>query len=66
MNESQLNGIGEAHAEGRILWFYFEFTFYHRLFMFNAQGDCLAARLRFGNVASAEGEELPLPEIERQ
>ena len=32
-----------------------------------ARGDCLAAKLRPGNVHSAEGwEELLLPEIERQ
>jgi len=37
------------------------------LFLFNSQGDCLAAKLRSGNVPSAEGwEELLLPEIERQ
>ena len=35
--------------------------------MFNREGDCLAAKLRPGNVHSAEGwEELLLPEIERQ
>ena len=46
---------------------YFESTCYHPLLLFNAQGDCLAAKLRPGNVASAEGwEELLLPEIERQ
>jgi hypothetical protein len=46
---------------------YFESTCYHPLLLFNAQGDCLAAKLRPGNVASAEGwEELLLPEIDRQ
>jgi hypothetical protein len=40
---------------------------YHPLFLFNRQGDCLAAKLRPGNEHSAEGwEELLLPEIERQ
>jgi hypothetical protein len=35
--------------------------------LFNRAGDCLAAKLRPGNVHSAEGwEELLLPEIERQ
>jgi hypothetical protein len=37
------------------------------LLPFNRDGDCLAAKLRPGNVHSAEGwEELLLPEIERQ
>ena len=35
--------------------------------MFNGEGDCLAAKLRPGNVHSAEGwEEVLLPELERQ
>lgn len=35
--------------------------------VFNREGDCLAGKLRPGNVHSAEGwEELLLPEIERQ
>ena len=34
---------------------------------FNREGDCLAAKLRPGNVHSAEGwDELLLPEIDRQ
>jgi hypothetical protein len=46
---------------------YFESTCYHPLLLFNGEGDCLAAKLRPGNVHSAEGwEELLLPEIERQ
>ncbi len=46
---------------------YFESVCYHPLFLFTCQGDCLAAKLRPGNVHSAEGwEELLLPEIERQ
>ncbi len=46
---------------------YFGSVCYHPLFLFNTQGDCLAAKLRPGNVHSAEGwEELLLPEIERQ
>jgi hypothetical protein len=46
---------------------YYESTCYHPLLMFNGEGDCLAAKLRPGNVHSAEGwAELLLPEIERQ
>src|SRR6266478_7553794 len=46
---------------------HFESTCYHPLLMFNREGDCLAAKLRPGNVHSADGwEELLLPEIERQ
>jgi Transposase DDE domain group 1 len=46
---------------------HFESTCYHPLLLFNGEGDCLAAKLRPGNVHSAEGwEELLQPEIERQ
>ncbi|MCL6544990.1 MAG: IS1380 family transposase [Bryobacteraceae bacterium] len=46
---------------------HFETTCYHPLLLFNREGDCVAAKLRPGNVHSAEGwEELLLPEIERQ
>ena len=46
---------------------HFASTCYHPLLLFNREGDCLAAKLRPGNVHSAEGwEELLLPEIERQ
>ena len=46
---------------------HFESTCYHPLLLFNREGDCLAAKLRPGNVHSAdEWEELLLPEIERQ
>ena len=46
---------------------HFESSCYHPLLLFNRQGDCLAAKLRPGNVHSAEDwEELLLPEIERQ
>ena len=46
---------------------HFESTGYHPLLLFNREGDCLAAKLRPGNVHSAEGwDELLLPEIERQ
>ena len=46
---------------------HFESTCFHPLLLFNRDGDCLAAKLRPGNVHSADGwEELLLPEIERQ
>ena len=46
---------------------HFESTCFHPLLLFNREGDCLAAKLRPGNVHSADDwEELPLPEIERQ
>jgi hypothetical protein len=46
---------------------HFESTCYNPLLLFNREGDCLAAKLRSGNLHSAEGwEEVPLPEIERQ
>jgi hypothetical protein len=46
---------------------HFESTCHHLLPLFNAEGDCLAAKLRPLNLHSAEGwEDLPLPEIERQ
>jgi hypothetical protein len=44
---------------------HFESTCYHPLLLFSGEGDCLAAKLRPGNVPSAAGwEELLLPEIE--
>ena len=46
---------------------HFESMCYHPLLLFNRDGDCLAAKLRPGNVHGAEDwEELLLPEIERQ
>jgi hypothetical protein len=46
---------------------HFQFTCYHPLLLFNREGDCLAAKLRSGNVHSADGwEDMLLPEIERQ
>ena len=46
---------------------HFESPCFHPLLLFNREGDCLAVKLRPGNVHSAEGwEELLLPEIERQ
>jgi hypothetical protein len=46
---------------------HFESTCFHPLLLFNSEGDCLAVKLRPGNVHSAEGwKEVLLPEIERQ
>ena len=46
---------------------HFESTCYHPLLLFNREGDCLAAKLRPGNVHSADDwEELLLPEIGHQ
>jgi hypothetical protein len=46
---------------------HFESTCYHPLLLFNREGDCLAAKLRPGNVHSADGwGDMLLPEIERQ
>jgi hypothetical protein len=42
---------------------HFESTCYHPLLLFNREGDCLVAKLRPGNVHSADGwEDLLLPE----
>mgnify|MGYP001583929974 CR=1 FL=1 len=46
---------------------HFESTCYHPLLLFNREGDCLSAKLRPGNVHSADGCEELLPlEIDRQ
>jgi len=46
---------------------HFESVCYHPLLLFNREGDCLAAKLRPGNVHSAEDwDEVLLPEIECQ
>jgi len=46
---------------------YFESVCYHPLLLFDGEGDCLGAKLRAGNVHSAEEwEEVLLPEVERQ
>ncbi len=46
---------------------HFGSTCYHPLLLFNGKGDCLAAKLRPGNVHSADDkEELLISEIERQ
>ena len=61
--ESPVHGQQEGSAYNG----HFEPVCYHPLLLFNSHGDCLAAKLRPGNVHSAEDwEELLLPEIERQ
>jgi hypothetical protein len=56
-----------GHQEESAYNGHFESTCYHPLLLFNREGDCLAAKLRPGNVHSADGwEELLLPEIKRQ
>jgi hypothetical protein len=46
---------------------HFEATCYHPLLLFNRDGDCLAVKLRPGNVHSAEHwDDVLLPEIDRQ
>ena len=56
-----------GQQEGSAYNGHFESVCYHPLLPFNQQGDCLAAKLRPGNVHSAEDwDELLLPEIERQ
>ncbi len=46
---------------------HFQSTCYHPLLLFNREGDCLAVKLRPGNVHSAEDwDRVLLPEIERQ
>ena len=61
--ESPVHGQQEGSAYNG----HFESTCYHPLLLFNQHGDCLAAKLRPGNVSSAEDwDELLLPEIERQ
>ena len=61
--ESPVHGQQEGSAYNG----HFESVCYHPLLLFNGHGDCLAAKLRPGNVHSAEDwDELLLPEIERQ
>ena len=46
---------------------HFESTCYHPLLMFNGEGDCVAAKLRPGNVHSAQDwDQVLLPEMEWQ
>jgi hypothetical protein len=61
-SESPVHGAQEQSAYNG----HFECVCYHPLFVFNPQGDCLAAKLRPGNVHSAEGwDEVLLPIIDR-
>src|ERR1700686_4320817 len=62
-SESPVHGEQEGSAYNG----HFESVCYHPLFLSNIHGDCLAAKLRPGNVHRAEDwDELLLPEIERQ
>src|SRR6266849_8453476 len=61
-SESPVHGAQEQAAYNG----HFESVCYHPLFVFNQDGDCLAAKLRPGNVHSADGwEEVLLPVIGR-
>jgi len=61
-SESPVHGAQEPSAYNG----HFESVCYHPLFVFNQDGDCLAAKLRPGNVPSARGwEEVLLPIIDR-
>ena len=61
-SESPVHGAQEQSAYNG----HFESVCYHPLFVFNQEGDCLAATLRPGNVHSADGwSEVLLPLIER-
>jgi len=65
MDSTEIPVYGQQ--EGSAYNGHFESTCYHPLLLFNREGDCLAAKLRPGNVHSADDwEELLLPEIERQ
>jgi len=62
-SESPVHGQQEGSAYDG----HFESVRYHPLFLFNGYGDCLAAKLRPGNVHSADNwDELLVPKIERQ
>ena len=61
-SESPVHGAQEESAYNG----HFESVCYHPLFVFNHEGDCLAATLRPGNVHSAHGwGEVLLPVIDR-
>ena len=61
-SESPVRGAQEQSAYNG----HFESVCYHPLFVFNPGGDCLAAKLRPGNVHSANGwDEVLLPVIDR-
>ena len=62
-SESPVHGQQEGSAYNG----HFESVCYHPLCLFNDRGDCVAAKLRSGNVHSADDwDELLVPEIERQ
>ena len=62
-SESPVHGAQEGSAYNG----HFATVCYHPLFLFNDQGDCLAASLRPGNVPSADDwDDLLVPEIDRQ
>ena len=61
-SESPVHGAQEQTAHNG----HFESVCYHPLFVFNQDGDCLAATLRPGNVHSADGwEQILFPVMER-
>ena len=61
-SESPVHGTQEQSAYNG----HFESVCYHPLFVFNREGDCLAAKLRPGNVHSAGGwDEVLLPLMDR-
>jgi len=61
-SESPVHGAQEQSAYNG----HFESVCYHPLFVFNQDGDCLAAKLRPGNVHSADGwDGVLLPVINR-
>src|SRR5215813_1645308 len=60
-SESPVHGAQEQSAHNG----HFEAVCYHPLFVFNQEGDCLAAKLRPGNVHSADGwDKVLLPVID--
>jgi len=61
-SESPVHGAQEQSAYNG----HFESVCYHPLFIFNQDGDCLAATLRPGNVHSADGwDKVLFPVIDR-
>jgi hypothetical protein len=61
-SESPVHGAQEESAYNG----HFESVCYHPLFVFNSEGDCLAAKLRPGNVHSADGwDDVLLPIVDR-
>ena len=56
-----------GQQEGSACNGHLELVCYHQLFLFNDRGDCVAAKLRFGNVHSDDAwDERLVSEIERQ